>query len=411
MTTIKICDKTEYQVIEGFGAFGGLVANWEGPPYYNEEFLDLILNDLGLNVSRNEYYPPSTKKETQDSSWEKQESFLKALKAASLKNGKEVKFIVSLWSPPAHMKTNKSTKNGGNLLPKFYDKFAEYLLEIPERYKNIGIDLYALSIQNEPQFGQYYNSCLYTKEQYKDTILTVGPALKKAYPKLKIFGQEHMLWHLGEYNAKTFRDPNASKYIDRLAVHGYSCADEALDITKAESLWLKAKAKANVWDKPLWMTETSNYGPGWNGCINAAISLLIALKHGQISMWVWWQLSESGLSPYSLMQNGVPKNLYYAFKHFYRFISPGSLMVQCDSDRSNLMCVAFKHNIKKSLTIIAINTAYNEITDVEIEVKNISKFKGYVSSKRSFFQEIGLKERFSIPSRSIITLQEDKFYA
>src|SRR4030043_699226 len=42
----------QHQVIEGFGGYGFERVDWSRGPYYSEEFIDNILNDLGVTILR-----------------------------------------------------------------------------------------------------------------------------------------------------------------------------------------------------------------------------------------------------------------------------------------------------------------------------------------------------------------------
>ncbi|MFE3799876.1 glycoside hydrolase [Nocardia tengchongensis] len=58
------------------------------------------------------------------------------------------------WTPPAWMKTDDSlvTTTGpfGHLKPEYYDAFARYLVKFVQAYRDQGIDIDYLGVQNEP---------------------------------------------------------------------------------------------------------------------------------------------------------------------------------------------------------------------------------------------------------------------
>ena len=43
---------TEHQTMAGFGAFGGVKAYWQEPPFYTDQFLDYFIEDLGTSIVR-----------------------------------------------------------------------------------------------------------------------------------------------------------------------------------------------------------------------------------------------------------------------------------------------------------------------------------------------------------------------
>src|SRR5262249_45202852 len=68
----------------------------------------------------------------------------------------DLKIVASPWSPPGWMKSSGSMV-GGRLRPEYYPAFATYLVRFAEAYAAEGVPIYALTIQNEPNFvpGDY----------------------------------------------------------------------------------------------------------------------------------------------------------------------------------------------------------------------------------------------------------------
>ena len=65
--------------------------------------------------------------------------------------GADFKIITSPWSPPSWMKTGEtSTITNGSLMPKYYAVWAEYLSKYVSAYAEKGIDIWAITPQNEP---------------------------------------------------------------------------------------------------------------------------------------------------------------------------------------------------------------------------------------------------------------------
>jgi O-glycosyl hydrolase len=42
----------QYQVIEGFGGFGAQMEYWAGGPFTSPDFVNTLINDLGLTILR-----------------------------------------------------------------------------------------------------------------------------------------------------------------------------------------------------------------------------------------------------------------------------------------------------------------------------------------------------------------------
>ncbi len=439
-----IIDKSvKYQTIDGFGFFGANDVWWASKNLWNDAWGDKIINDLGITIWRNEWYPPSIPCANQDADWNKQKPVVRGLKAKADQYGVNLKYIVSIWSPPADMKWlcnfswagdayatrnggTVSTKNGGTLNPNKYIEYSDWLKLCIQSYKDIGIDLYAMSLQNEPMFTETYNSCTYTTSWYCDLLNNVVPAIKAIYPGIKIFGSENMLEMEGKSNNWPYfyhqgiKDNIFAKdNIDILAVHGYSDGVSASSGSELAKMWTNHAEQFSIpLNKPAWMTETSGYADSWissgttPGALNLAMDIYSGLNYGNMQAWVWWQGSEaSGISNYSLMSNNTGGKKYYVSKHYFRYIRPGAVRVKSSSDDPEIFVTAFEHPVKGTNTIVIIN-AGSEGKSVSVQgVDPTVVFTIYLTTsgsdncKESGAINPGQDNHFELPAKSVVTLQ------
>lgn len=439
---VNIDNTTKFQTIDGFGFFGAFDV-WWGSKMWDEAWGDKVISDLGVTIWRNEWFPPSTEGVKQDADWNKQKPVVKGLKASADKYGVTLKNIVTVWSPPADLKWQcsltwvgdvnatrsegvVSTKNGGTLDPNKYKEYAEWLKTCIKSYKDEGIDLYALSLQNEPFFRQSFNSCRYTAAWYCEMLRNVVPEIKATWPNVKIFGSENMLEMEGKdnnwpvfYHSAIKKDPLASVNLDILAVHGYSDGVAASTGSKLAVMWTNHLEQfSKPMNKPSWMTETSGYVDAWEktgakpGALNLAMDICSGLIYGNMSGWVWWQGSERGsIGEYNLMKGIEGGKKYYVSKHYYRYVRPGAVRIKCSSDDPEIIVSAFEHKVKGTNTIIIINSG---ILDKSISLQGAGlpgEFSTYLTtsgSENCKFTGTATSasgNSFVIPAKSIITLQ------
>lgn len=442
--TVTINLQETYQTIEGFGFFGGNDVWWAGPSnVWNEAWGEKVISDLGISIWRNEIFPPAVLGSPQDADWNKQLPVVKGLKAKADKYKVDLKFIATVWSPPADLKWEckmswagdtdatrnpgiVSTKNGGTLNPNKYGEYADWLKSNIQLYKDAGIDLYALSLQNELMFKQVFNSCTYTIPWYNDLLVAVTPKVKQSFPALKIFGSENMLEMEGRddnwqwfYHSGLKANTEATKNIDILAVHGYSDGVAASSGSGLAKMWTNHKEKLSTpMNKPVWMTETSGYVDAWEktgdkpGALNLAMDIYSALYYGNASAWVWWQGSQSGsIGEFNLMNGTTVGKKYLVSKHFYRYIRPGAVRVKSETDNENIFVSAFKNSAKETKTIVVINAGNIDKTISLVGEGLPSKFKMYRTNSSNencvFINEVssGKVNGFVLPAKSIITLQ------
>ncbi len=133
----------------------------------------------------------------------------------------DIDFFVSPWSPPAFMKTNGMMNEGGKLKEEYFDAWSEYFVKFIEAYKEKGINIGVVSVQNEPKAAQTWDSCVYTAEEERDFVKNyLG---KKMYDcGVKILFWDHNKERIISRSNVVLTDDDANKYISGIAFHWYS---------------------------------------------------------------------------------------------------------------------------------------------------------------------------------------------
>lgn len=446
---IRVDRATKHQTIEGFGFFGARDVWWSpAGTLVDPTWVRLVIDDLGLTMWRNEYYPPAGLEGPQDADFGKQAPVALALRERAAASRVPLKTILTVWSPPAGLKCasdrdrvhegtphHGGTKDGGALCPSRRGEFAAWLIEGLRRYAQLGIDVYALSFQNEPMFRQSFNSARYPQAAYVDLLQQIGPEIHAAFPNVKLFGPENMLetecgrhggsefdpwWYTGNILAR----PKALEQLGAFAVHGYSDGVLATPSSKMARLWTSFHQAVAHTRRPIWMTETSGYVDSWEGGVNArgerrpgafdlAQAIFAALHYGKASAWVWWQGSSSeNASEFSLMQGTAVGRRYFASKHFYRFIRPGARMVATTSNDPEVLATAFEHTTIGNFVAILINVAHSEKT-VALEGALLpSELDAHVTSATHILGATGTRTRrqaIVLPPRSVTTLIDGSY--
>lgn len=370
----------KHQVIEGFGGFGLENVTWSRGPYYSQGYIDDIVDDLGVTILRiatspQGFEPFNDNEDPYDTDLElyrnniyayedwKSFDFIRDL----FKKDPDIKVIMSNWSPPAWMKSNKNVQEGGYLLPSYYEEFAEYIVAYIKLFKQeTGGDLYAFSLQNEPTFWEPYESCQYTPRTYCDLIKVVGERFELEGLTTKLFYPEEVMVRTSDmagWMNTLNNDVYAREYVDIVAVHGY----ESTGISAGEiggELWDKYYSDyVNYpgYPKQFWMSETSGQPNNHTGAIRLISGLSNAITYGRLNAWVYWTISGEEADPYdagnvyNLMLNGEKLKKYYVSKNYYRYVRPGARAVECSSSDIDVLANAFWHEEDNSLTYVLIN--------------------------------------------------------
>lgn len=418
--TVTVDQTVRHQTIEGFGAHGSMDVWWHSGPFYNDAFLDLVVDSIGLTMNRNQFYPDF--EETNENGnpdvldmqkfnyngkfMQRQKDWLIALKNKAAESGEPMRFTVAYWTPPAWMKTNNALIDG-SLRADMYDEFVEFTEATVRAYREqCGIELYALSLENEPRTPHPWESCVYTATEYRDLVRMAGPHLHSLFPDLKLFGAEDGLRFFGTFEGTLMADSLARAHMHALAVHDYYGGDQPTPTDEAERMYATTANRCASVGKPLWMTETSGYSETWDDCLLLATNTLVALKVGKVSAWMWWSLGNEGpASIYEITNRGEPARKAYIVKHFARYIRPGAVGVDCESSDSLLRAVAFHHEANRTLTVVLVNNL-SQTLSARIEADGVTQLSAYTSDATRTCAPSGSvsASSVSLAPRSVVTL-------
>jgi glucosylceramidase len=272
---------------------------------------------------------------------------------------KPVSIMLSPWSPPAYMKSNGSRKQGGSLLPEWYEAWADYLALYAKEYRERGFQVKLLTIQNEPNATQTWESCLYTAEQER-TFYTdyLYPAFvsRGLTDEVGILFWDHNKERMVE-RAQTFLQGGASSAAG-IAFHGY-CGDhfDALRIfgrQAGDKRCILTEFCLNIKDAKHPLAQLKKYGHEYIGDIN----------YGADTLFDWnLVLDEAGgpnhvenycLAPMLAKQGLIrPQAAYHVLRHLSRAFPPGSRSIEITTYDSALDAAASLHKDGTVQTVIA----------------------------------------------------------
>jgi O-glycosyl hydrolase len=376
LATITIDEASEYQTIDGFGV---LVSEWNMAEHNDQALINTLVQDLGVSIMRFlailqfESANENSDAESLDLSrfnvggdFGTQMAIIEKFKAAASGDLLIDKYFVSPLSPPAFMKTNNNVV-GGALRTDMYQEYAEHLAAYCKAVKQAtGVDLYSISLENEPEWEQWYASCVVTPTEMRDLMRVVGPRFEReGLSGVKLMWAETLassqIW--GQYLAQVIRDTvGGGPFGGIYAVHSY--LDGVNPSDPGAQRWTQIRTAVNTLPGlPLWMSETSGYDNTWDGAMSMARAIYSALKYGQVEAWVWHSpnATQDGHIQEALMYNGQPKVHYYIAKQFYRWIRPGAVMIGAQSTDS-VAVVAFRHTQDQTLTVVCINESAQPVT-------------------------------------------------
>lgn len=170
-------------------------------------------------------YSLSEKKDLSDFSIERDRKYIiPMIKDALAVAGDSLFLFASPWSPPAFMKSNGERLHGGKLLPKFRKAYAECYVKFIKAYRAEGIRIRAVTVQNEPNARQTWESCQWNgREEAEFAVKHLRPALDAAGLKdVKILVWDHNKERLFERACASMSVRGADKAVWGFGYHWYS---------------------------------------------------------------------------------------------------------------------------------------------------------------------------------------------
>ncbi len=257
-----------------------------------------------------------------------------------------IPILATPWSAPAWMKTNDRLK-GGSLKPEYYDVYARYFVQYIRAMKANGIDIAAITPQNEPLNPDNTPSMVMQANEEEQFIKqSLGPSFRSAAIKTKIIIYDHNC-DRPDYPLTILADPDARQYVDGSAFHLY--AGEITALTKVHDAYP---------DKNIYFTEQMVVDSPGNPRLEIASpvrDLIIgAPRNWSRNVLLWNLAADPAFEPHTndggcpvcegaitIDGNQVTRNAaYYTIAHASRFVPPGSVRI-ASSAPDSLPNVAF----------------------------------------------------------------------
>jgi len=280
-----------------------------------------------------------------------------------------LKLFASPWSPPAWMKTNGEMNHGGQLRPECRDVWARYYCRYIQEYEKEGVPFWGLTVQNEPEATQTWDSCRYTGAEERDFVRDyLGPALRKeGLGHLRLMIWDHNRDVMYDRAQSVYDDPLAAQYVWGTAFHWYG-GDQFDNLTAVHEAYP---------DKQLLFSEGCQEGGPhigeWEVGERYGRSIINDLNRWTVG-WVDWNLilDERGgpnhvgnyCSAPILVDTRTGQPLYqssfYYMGHFSRYIRPGAERILHASTADELETTAFI-NPDGMIAVVIMNRAKREL--------------------------------------------------
>jgi O-glycosyl hydrolase len=268
--------------------------------------------------------------------------------------------LASPWSPPPSMKTNNDYRQG-ELKTDSYDDFANYLTDFANYMSSNGAPLFAVSVQNEPDWLPDYESCGWSASQMQ-TFLNNNASVIPT----RVIAPE-CVHYKEDYVSAVASSPECNI----VAVHAYG---GTITYYPDKEYWMTehytdSSTNANVWPNALGVGEEIH------DCMTA-----------NMSGYIWWYIRRS----YGPMdESGNITKRGYCMSHFAKFARPGYIRVDATANPSSGVYVtAYKSD--SNLVIVAVNQNSTS-SDVTFSLSGgiVSSYTKYETTSDSNLSNMG----------------------
>lgn len=277
--------------------------------------------------------------------------------------------MISPWSAPAWMKTSRSLITG-QLLPQYYQPFANYLARTVEAFGREGVPVSMITIQNEPDFEPADYPGMRVNSPDRAVIIGrfVGPTFRARGLKAQILDYDHN-WDDPQMPLTVLADPTARQYVSGVAWHCYEgdvpAQSPVHDAHPDKDAWL-TECSGGEWSPKFaevlgWMTDKLIIGASNNWSRGTLLwNLALDPKHGPHTGGC---TDCRGVVTIDPATGAITRNVeYYVLGHASRFVLPGAYRVATTKRGEAVQAAAFVNPDGSRVAILYRKTGTGSVT-------------------------------------------------
>ncbi len=305
--------------------------------------------------------------------------------------------FASPWNPPAHMVetfVHGSQTNARRLRHDMYGAYARHLNDFNAFLRNHGVNLYGISVQNEPDYAHDW------------TWWTPGELVRFLRENAGSLGTRVIAPESFNYT-KTIsdpilNDPAALANVDIIGTHLYGTPFRNFPYP----LFKQKGAGKELWMTEVYYPDSTSSADLWPQALDVAEHLHHAMVDAEFQAYVWWYIRRSyGL----LREDGRISKRGACMAHFARFVRPGYVRIEATATPApNVYVSAFQGG--SSIVVVATNKTTSPVSQ-QFTLKHstasrISSWLTDASRNVAFQGTTGMSNgsfTVTLPARSVTT--------
>jgi len=315
---------------------------------------------------------PSPDPELKNFSIEHDRAYILPTLREALRVNPDLYLFSTPWSPPGWMKTGGSLL-GGSMRKPYFPSYAQYFVRFLEDYRAEGVNIRAVTTQNEVDTDQggRMPAALWGQEYETGFIKEfLGPALRNAKLDTRIWLLDHN-YDLWGRAMDELSDPEVFQFVDGVAWHGYAGQPDAMTrFPTKNAYWteggpdITAPDYASDWTK--WSATYAQILKNWARCI-VAWNLVLDEKGGpNIGPFQCGGVVTVDSKTQKLARSGQ----YWAFAHYAKAVRRGARVIATQAPKSCAEHVAFA-NPDGSYVLVLTNSADEREVECRFQGKSL----------------------------------------
>jgi glucuronoarabinoxylan endo-1,4-beta-xylanase len=283
---------------------------------------------------------------------------------ATAKRAIELGAIVfaSPWNPPSNMTEVVNGKK--RLRYNMYGAYTNHLNSFISYMKQNGVDLYAISVQNEPDYAHDWT--WWSATEIVNYLKQNASSLQT-----RVMAPESFQY-IKSMSDPILNNPQALANLDILGAHLYGTA-----LSNFPYPLFKQKGQG----KELWMTEvytdSKNDADLWPTALEVAYNIHNSMVEAEFNAYVWWYIRRF----YGMIkENGQVSKRGYCMAQFSKFIRPGYVRVAATKNPTNNVYVSAYKSDQNMVIVVVNRNASSKSLSLSINGATVQTLTKYTTS-------------------------------
>ncbi|MEU6741642.1 cellulose binding domain-containing protein [Streptosporangium sandarakinum] len=257
--------------------------------------------------------------------------------------------FASPWNPPAAMVetfTRGSQTNAKRLRYSSYAAYAQHLNAFSTYMRNNGVNLYGISVQNEPDYAHDWTWWTPT-EMVRFLRENAGSI------NTRVIAPESFQY-LKNMSDPILNDPAALANVDIIGAHLYGTPYSNFPYP----LFQQKGAGKELWMTEVYHPNSSDSADLWPQALDVAEHMHRAMVEAEFQAYVWWYIRRS-YGP--MREDGQISKRGAMMAHFARFVRPGYVRIGATANpASNVYVSAYRGG--DTIVIVAVNKGTSAVS-------------------------------------------------